>query len=159
MKRISCVFLAIFLCLSFTAAQSNNGSEQKPGKTEARLMRLERDIGDANLRRDKAFFEPVEADEFVFTNSGGGVTTRAEDVASLDKPAGEFKLVSYLVDEMKVRIDGNTAVVTGSTTTTHRGKDREVVNRSRFTDVFVKRDGRRQLVAGHSSLMRQPQKK
>jgi len=121
-------------------------------------MQLERDIGDANVRRDKAFFERIEADEFVFTDSGGGITTKAEDVASLDKPAGEFKLVSYLVDEMKVHVYGKTAVVTGRTTTTLRGKDREVVNHSRFTDVFVKRDGRWQIVAGHSSRIREPQK-
>ena len=121
-------------------------------------MQIERDIGDANVRRDKAFFERVEADEFVFTDSGGGMTTKAEDVASLDKPAGEFKLVSYVVDEMKVRVYGKTAVVTGRTTTTLRGRDREVVNRSRFTDVFVKRGGQWQIVAGHSSRIREPQK-
>ena len=158
MKRFPWLSLVIFACLSFAAAQSNKNSEQQPGKTEAELMQLERDIGDANVRRDKAFFERVEADEFVFTDSGGGVTTKAKDVASLDKPAGEFKLVSYVVEDMHVRVYGKTAVVTGRTTTTLRGKDREVVNRSRFTDVFVKRDGRWQLVAGHSSRIREPQK-
>jgi len=131
---------------------------QKTHKTEAELRQLERDIGDANVRRDKAFFERIEADEFIFTDSAGGLTTKAEDVASLDKPAGEFKLVSYVPDDMKVRVDGMTAVVTGRTTTKLQAKDREVINRSRFTDVFVKRDGRWQLVAGHSSRLREQQK-
>jgi len=121
-------------------------------------MQIEREIGQANIRRDKAFFEKVEADEFIFTDSGGGITTKAEDVASLDKPAGEFKLVSYEVEEMKVSVYGNTAVVTGKTTTVSRGRDREVTNKSRFTDVFVKRGGRWQLVAGHSSRIHEPQK-
>ncbi|HEX2640804.1 MAG TPA: nuclear transport factor 2 family protein, partial [Pyrinomonadaceae bacterium] len=156
--RFYWVLLVALGYISFAAAQSNEKSVAKPNKTEAELMQLERDIGDANVRRDKAFFERVEADEFVFTDSGGGITTKAEDVASLDKPAGEFKLASYVVDEMKVRVYGNTGVVTGRTTTTLRGKDREVVNRSRFTDVFVKRDGRWQIVAGHSSRIREPQK-
>src|SRR5437868_4898830 len=84
MKRLYCIFLMIFGCLSFAAAQSTHKLEGKPGKAEAELMQLERDIGDANIRRDKAFFERVEADEFVFTDSGGGITTKAEDVASLD---------------------------------------------------------------------------
>src|SRR4029079_891863 len=123
---------------------------------EAELMQLEREIGDANVRRDKSFFEPIEADEFIFTDSAGGLTTKAEDVASLDKPAGEFKLISYAVDDMRVRVYGKTAVVTGRTTTKLQSKDREVTNRSRFTDVFVKRDGRWQLVAGHSSRLREP---
>jgi hypothetical protein len=147
------LILLIFGAATFAQTQS------KQSKVEAELMQLERDIGAANIRRDKAFFERVEADEFIFTDSGGGITMKAEDVASLDKPAGEFKLVSYDVDEMKVFVYGKTAVVTGRVTTVSRGKDREVTNKSRFTDVFVRRDGRWQIVAGHSSgIPREPQK-
>ena len=152
MKHFCYGFLILLI---FGAAIS---AQTKQSKTEAELMQLERDIGAANIRRDKAFFERVEAEEFIFTDSGGGITTKAEDVASLDKPAGEFKLVSYDVDEMKVFVYGKTAVVMGRVTTVSRGKDREVTNKSRFTDVFVRRDGRWQLVAGHSSRIREPQK-
>jgi hypothetical protein len=152
-----CLFLFSVFC-SVAFGQTTDRTNKKPGKVEAELMQIERDIGDANVRRDKAYFERIEADEFVFTDSGGGLTTKTEDVASLDKPPGEFKLVSYVVDDMQVRLYGNTAVVTGRATTTSRGKDREVIGKSRFTDVFVKRDGRWQIVAGHSSRIREPQK-
>ncbi len=121
-------------------------------------MQIEREIGQANIRRNKAYFERIEADELIFTDSSGGITTKAEDVASLDKPAGDFKLLSYEVDEMKVTVYGKTAVVTGRTTTVSHGKDRDITNKSRFTDVFVRRDGRWQLFAGHSSRIREPQK-
>jgi hypothetical protein len=129
---------------------------QKPDRTEAELMQIERDIGQANIRRDKPYFERIEADEFIFTDSGGGLTTKAEDVASLDKPAGDFKLVAYDVDEMKVKVYGKTAVVWGRATSTYKSKDKEMVSRTRFTDVFVKRDGRWQIVAGHSSRIPNP---
>ena len=150
-------FILLIFCLT-SSAQTQNKKDAKQSKIEAELMQLERDIGQANINRDKAFFERVEADEFIFTDSGGGITTKAEDVASLDKPPGEYKLISYEVDEIKVAIYGNTAVVTGRTTTVSRGKDREVTGKARFTDVFVKRDGRWQIVAGHSSRIREPQK-
>ncbi|HLA96266.1 MAG TPA: nuclear transport factor 2 family protein [Pyrinomonadaceae bacterium] len=143
-------------CLMFATSDFGQ-TTGKIGKAEAELMQLERDIGQANIRRDKAFFQRIEADEFIFTDSGGGITTKAEDVASLDKPAGAFNLVSYDVDEMKVTIYGKTAVVTGRTTTKSVSKEREITNRSRFTDVFVKRDGRWQLVVGHASRIRDPQ--
>src|SRR4029078_11203253 len=125
-SKISMISLAFVLIplLSFSASAQNSRAGEL-SRDQAALMQLERDIGQANIKRDKAFFERVEADEFVFTDSGGGITTKAEDVASLDKPAGEFKLASYVVDEMKVRVYGNTGVVTGRTTTTLRGKDRE----------------------------------
>jgi hypothetical protein len=140
------------------SAQSSPAKASPTSRTEAALMQLERDIGQANIRRDKAFFQRVEADEFIFTDSGGGITTKSEDVASLDRPAGEYKLVSYDVDDMKVSVYGNTVVVTGRVTTVSLGKDREVTNRSRFTDVFVKRGRHWQIVAGHSSRIREPQK-
>lgn len=151
-----CLFLTIVFCFP-VSAQTIDKTDKKQSKIEAELMQIERDIGAANVRRDKAYFERIEADEFIFTDSGGGLTTKAEDVASLDKPAGEFKLVSYTVDDMQVRLYGNTAVVTGRATTISRGKDREIVGKSRFTDVFVKRGGRWQIVAGHSSRLREPQ--
>jgi len=148
---------AIFLLLSMAVAAQRPPSKEE-GKVAAELMQLELDIGQANIRRDKAFFERVEADEFIFTDSSGGITTKAQDVASLDNSPGEFSLVSYVADEMKVNVYGDTAVVTGRVTTVSKGKDREITNRSRFTDVFVKRNGRWQIVAGHSSRIRDPQK-
>lgn len=151
-------FLTVTLSLLMFA--SGTFAQGKPSKTETELMQIERDIGEANIRRDKAYFDRIEADEFIFTDSGGGLTTKAEDLASLDKPAGPAKLIAYVVDEMKVMVYGSTAVVWGRVTTTTRitnnGVDREIVSRSRFTDTFVKRKGRWQLVAGHSSRIREP---
>jgi len=119
---------------------------------KAELMQLERDIGRANVERDAEFFERVEADEFVFTDSGGGLTTKREDVDGVRKPANpDVKLLAYDVDDMQVRVYGETAVVTGRVTTKQNVKGEERTGRSRFTDVFVRRDGRWQLVAGHSS--------
>lgn len=153
------VLLAIAaFSISLVPVFGQKSADKAQGKTEVELMQIERDIGRANIRRDKAYFERIEADEFIFTDSGGGITTKAEDVASLDKPEGDFKLVSYEVEEMKVTVYGKTAVVTGRTTTVSRGKERDITNKSRFTDVFVRRDGRWQLVNGHSSRIREPQK-
>jgi hypothetical protein len=115
-------------------------------------MQLERDIGKANVARDAAFFELVEADEFLFTDSGGGLTTKAEDVDGVRKPPNpDVKLLAYDVDDMRVRVYGDAAVVTGRVTTRQLVKGEERTGRSRFTDVFVRRGGRWQIVAGHSS--------
>jgi len=153
MKTGLIVAIAILVCSALVYGQTAGGGS-KVSRAEAELMQIERDIGDANVRRDKAFFERIEADEFIFTDSGGGLTTKAEDVGSFDKPAGDTKLVSYIPDEMKVSIYGNTALVTGRVTSTYKSPKGEAVIRSRFTDVFVKIKGRWRIVAGHSSRMR-----
>lgn len=150
------ILLAVFIVAA--SAQTKAKRADKKNKVEEELMQLERDIGEANIKRDKAFFERIEAEEFIFTDSSGGLTNKAQDVASLDSPPGAFKLVSYVPDEMAVHIYGETAVVTGRVTTGSRNAERSVTNQSRFTDVFVKRQGRWQIVAGHSSRIREPQK-
>jgi ketosteroid isomerase-like protein len=134
------------------AARQNAPAPSAEERTKAELMQLERDIGRANVERDAAFFERVEADECVFTDSNGGLTTKKEDVDSVKGPRNpDVRLLSYDVDEMNVLLYGDTAVVTGRVTTKQNVKGEERTGRSRFTDVFVRRDGRWQLVAGHSS--------
>src|SRR5438093_4104919 len=121
MKTILATIILIFsTCLGVYAQKT---ATPATAKVEAELMQIERDIGQANIKRDKTYFERIEAEEFIFTDAAGGITTKAEDVASLDKPAGDIKLVSYDVDDMKVNLYGSTAVVTGRTTTVSRGKD------------------------------------
>jgi hypothetical protein len=156
MKRFYFILILILAISATSFPQS--GKARADEKTERELIELEREIGQANIRRDKAFFERIEAEEFLFTDSGGGVTTKQEDIASVDKPVGSSKLVAYDVDDTQVRQYGKTAVVTGRVTSTYRNKDKDISVRTRFTDVFVRRNGRWQIVAGHSSRIREPQK-
>ena len=57
----------------------------------------------------------------------------------------------FHLDDLKVRVYGDTAIVFGLETekSTIHGKD--MSGQHRFTDVFVKRDGRWQAVASHLS--------
>lgn len=89
-------YFSIILTLIIALAAASYGQQSKSDtrKDEAAdLLRIENEIGQANIHRDKAFFEKIESDDFIFTDSSGGVTTKNEDLASLDKPAGETKLV------------------------------------------------------------------
>src|SRR6267378_2611821 len=103
----------------------------------------------SEYRQQLSFFERVEADEFIFTDAGGGVTTKKQDLEGLKQPANpDVKLIAYDVDEMNVLLYDKMAVVTGRVTTKRMVKGAEVVSKSRFTDVFVWRQERWQLVAG-----------
>jgi ketosteroid isomerase-like protein len=157
----SLLIIALALIASFPAPGQMNVKKEsgKDARATEALMQLERDIGKANVNRDYSFFERVEADEFIFTDSGGGITTKKEDLESVKAPANpDSKLLSYEVDEMKVMLYGKTAVVTGRSTLKGVNKGQEWTGQSRFTDVFVRRDNRWQIVAGHSSRIRPPQK-
>jgi hypothetical protein len=139
------------------AFSQNQPKGQEEERTRQALMQLERDIGKANIESDYAFFDRVEAEEFIFTDAGGRVTTKKQDLEGLKQPPNpDVKLTAYDVDEMKVLLYDKTAVVTGRVTTKRLVKGQPTTSQSRFTDVFVWRDGRWQLVAGHSSRIRTP---
>jgi len=155
-KQILAITLPTVLSASVAFTQAPQKSD-KEDRIKQDLMQIERDIGKANVAGDAAFFERVEADEFIFTDAGGGVTNKKEDLDSLKQPANpDAKLVSYDVDDMNVRLYDKVAVVTGRVTTKRLVKGQSVTGQSRFTDVFVWRDQRWQIVAGHSSRIRTP---
>jgi len=155
-KQILVIVLVAILSATVAFSQAPQKSD-KEDRVKQDLMQIERDIGKANVAGDAAFFERVEADEFIFTDAGGGVTNKKEDLDSLKQPANpDAKLVSYDVDDMNVRLYDKVAVVTGRVTTKRLVKGQSVTGQSRFTDVFVWRDKRWQIVAGHSSRIRTP---
>ena len=159
-NRIPVAFLSLVLGLALAGlafGQTANQKMSQEDRTRNDLMQLERDIGKANIENDYAFFERVEAEEFIFTDAGGGLTTKKQDLEGLKQPANpDVKLVAYDVDEMRVMLYDKTAVVTGRVTTKRMVKGAPVTGQSRFTDVFVWRQERWQLVAGHSSKIRTP---
>jgi hypothetical protein len=155
MKR---VIVFVLLILSALSVASGQGAKQKLSREDQiknELMQLERDIGKANITSDYAFFDRVEAEEFIFTDAGGGITTKKQDLEGLKQtPNPDVRLLAYDVDEMNVLLYDKTAVVTGRVTTKRSVKGAESISKTRFTDVFVWRQERWQLVAGHSSRIR-----
>lgn len=119
------------------------------------LLTIEQNIARANSACDYDFFRKIEAEEFIFTDSQGNVTTRAEDLAGEKdcKPHDD----RHLVDEPRLLLEGNIAILSARSTLDGVRNGKDVHVETRFTDVFVWRDTRWQLVAGHSS--RIPQKK
>jgi ketosteroid isomerase-like protein len=123
-------------------------------KVAAELLAIEQNIARANSTCDYDYFRKIEADEFIFTGPQGGVITRAEDLAGEKdcKPHDD----RHLIDEPRLLLEGNVAILNAHATLTGQRNGKDVHVETRFTDVFVWRDGRWQLVAGHSS--RIPQK-
>jgi len=102
---------------------------------------LENDWNEAGIKKDKAWFEKYFADDYTSVSSRTGkLFNKQEDIASLNDAGGdEWAELSQLA----IRIDGNTAIVTGVNHV--KGKDDKGVAydvKVRFTDTWIKRDGR-----------------
>jgi dipeptidyl aminopeptidase/acylaminoacyl peptidase/ketosteroid isomerase-like protein len=113
---------------------------------EEELKSLEREWAEAEVKGDTKFHERVLADDFTFTGPDGVLADKKAYLAPLR--AGEVRYESLKFGDVAVQLHGETAVVTGRATAKGRVKDKDVSGEYRFTDVFVKRDGRWRCVAG-----------
>jgi len=77
--------------------------------------------------------------------------TKADDLELIK--SGDSVITSWVKDEMKVRVYGDAAVVTGRDTIKETYKGKDTSDQYRFTDTWVKRAGRWQCVAAHSSVI------
>jgi ketosteroid isomerase-like protein len=143
MKPLFVVSLIMVSVLSFFGqAQADTASVQQT------LMQMERDWAQAGIKNDTATVDKFVADDWVGIDFEGTSITKAEGIA--DMKSGASKTQSYEFGTMKVRVFGDTAVVTSSDTekSTYKGKDSS--GKYVWTDVWVMRDGRWQVVASQS---------
>jgi len=143
------VAVPILLFVSFFAVAQKATPPPSREQVETQLLTIEQNIARANSTCDYDYFRKIEAEEFIFTDSQGNVTTRAEDLAG-EKDC-KIHNDQHLVDEPRLLLEGNIAILSARSTLTGLRNGKDVHVETRFTDVFVWRDGRWQLVAGHSS--------
>jgi ketosteroid isomerase-like protein len=138
-------FVAIAL-LTIGAASLTYGQN---GKVEQTLMHIEQEMLDAMLKGDASLNERYLADTFVFTAPDGEVSDKARAIADLK--TGALKFQTSKLDNMKVRVYGDTAVVTYGSTDKGSYKGKDISGRYRWTDVFVNRNGHWQIVSGQGT--------
>jgi len=121
-----------------------NSNRPLPGNTatgedEQALFQLERDWAAASLKKDAAVVEKFLADEFV-SNDNGKMMNKKQVLADIKNSAAQKE--SAANSDMRVAVFGNTAVVHGLyiEKSTTNGKDTS--QQARYTEVYVKRDGR-----------------
>jgi ketosteroid isomerase-like protein len=116
---------------------------------EQSLMQMERDWTQAGLKKDAAALDKIIADDWVAISYDGKSYTKAEVMADLKSGASATQSIE--LGPMKVRVFGDTAIVTGSDTekSTYKGKDTS--GKYVWTDVFVKRKGHWQAAASQST--------
>ena len=121
---------------------------------EAVFAKIEQDWGDAVVRHDADFLERLESDDYTYTGPDGGVAHKADDIAGAK--AGTVRIDSFAHHDLKVRVYGETAVVTGETVLKGTAGDTDLGGHFRWTDVFVKHGGRWQAVASQATAVGKP---
>lgn len=144
MKRVIALTLLGVLVAVPTHAQTRNAKEQE-------VLKASQVSNDASLiKKDRATMERLYADDYTYIHSNGTVANKKQDIAASMSPDQAW--TAHKSDDMRVRIYRDVAVVTGISTLTGSAKG-YVSGPRRFTEVWVRRNGRWQIVNGQSTLV------
>jgi ketosteroid isomerase-like protein len=148
MKRIAIVIGAAILVFGVAIL-----AQIQTGSVEQELIRLENEWAAAAIGHDAATIDRMVADDFIDTASNGTVTTKAQMLDYIE--SYKEVIISFVTDEWKVRVYGDAAVVNARNTIKIQFEGKEAAKQERFTDTWIKRDGRWKCVAGHYSTIHQ----
>lgn len=128
-------------------------ASSQTGGVASELTQIEHRLVKAWLDGDRKTVDSILAADWSVIDLTGHVLTKAQLMQEFG--SGDRKIESGSVDDLNVRMFGGTAVVTGRSVLagSYQGKRASVTQR--FTDVFVKRDGRWQAVASQGTQIAQ----
>jgi len=146
----SAMTFAIVVVLGVAASSTVFGQAKPKGsQVEQALIKLENDWNDASVKRDLVVLGRILADDYVFTDTDGVIWTKAQGLEMLK--SGEDVVTSAVATDMKVRVYGSAAVVTGRNTVKEQVKGKDISGTYAYTDTWVNRSGSWVCVATHSS--------
>ena len=146
MKNVVFAVLLILSASALLSAQMRGKKTVRNLKVERELKKVEEDWANAYLRHDAAVLERILADEFISVGSNGKSHNKAQDIEELKTDSAIYEYSTPY--DLEIRLYGDGAVVIGRTKERgHYDSGRPFVNEYRWTDIFVKRQGRWQCVA------------
>ena len=131
---ISSLFVLATLCIS-SAAQS----------VEDQIKKMETDRAAAVVKGNVAKLAMETSDDYTLININGLVSNKSQMIDGFK--SGQNKLTTDDVSDMKVRVYGDTAVVTGKVDVKGTMGGKDVTGQAMFTRIYVKKAGHWQSVA------------
>ena|SRR5262245_42896215 len=148
-KNLLSVLLLVTMLAAPAVAQSNKKANRSTQNVKRELVELERQLSLALARQDASVLDRLWSEDLVFTFPNGQVSNKARRLAA-QKPSVDPNQLTNRNEEVRVHLYGNSAVVTVRS----RWLDKSGTQQGdpyQATHVWVKQQGRWQLVAAHVS--------
>jgi ketosteroid isomerase-like protein len=136
--------ICFLCCLSMVSiAQQNSADGEK-------VLALEKKWTESYKHRDISILSSLLAEDFIITVEDGSTYGKAGYISHSADSSVHVDVAE--LSELKVRLHGDTAIVTGAYHETGESKGKPYEYRDRLTDVWMKRDGKWQVIASHYSV-------
>jgi ketosteroid isomerase-like protein len=137
-RKCSTFFATVFV---FTALISSAWAQD----VKEQLKKLEIDRAAAVVKGDTATLDKQTADDYVLISMNGRMTDKSQMLDGFK--TGQSKLTSNDLSDLKVRVYGDAAVVTGKADVKGTLGGQDATGQILFTRVYVKKGGRWQSVS------------
>ena len=135
-------------------AEKESSLVASPAGDKAAIRKMERDWAVLVVKGDTATMLGMGVDNCMFMDATGHLNTLKQIVA--DVKSGALVFESMQINDLKVRVYGDAAVVFGLETEKSNYKGEDTSGQYRFTDTFVKRNGHWLYVASHKTRLTPP---
>lgn len=136
--------LILLVSCGYAAAQDNAADA---------IRKLERAWLDAYEQRDEKAMDAIVADDFMITFPNASMQTKPQIMAMIKRPRpSTAPALKFHTEDVNARVYGDTVILTGRVITEYQ-RDGQTTSKEeqRYTDTYVKRNGRWQVVASHLS--------
>lgn len=150
MKQLLLLLAALPSMFLLAGTQTKQSKVRGASADEKEILRLEDVLVKAWLKNDTATISSIVADDLQFWSFKGARRGKADLLRNVAKSEeGDTK-----VEDPVVRVYGNAAVFTARIIDSGKHANGEAfTSKTCVTDVFVRRDGRWQMVANHETLI------
>jgi ketosteroid isomerase-like protein len=124
------------------------GADPAQPAAEEQLTKIEHDWSESSVKRDASFAQQITVEDFAFVGPDGNVVNKSDYVKSIPGPT---VFIAFNIDNLRGRVYGDAAVVTGTATISAKTGSKEESGRYAFTDTLVKQNGEWKAVSGQAT--------
>jgi ketosteroid isomerase-like protein len=150
-RRVFASFaVAAAIALAFAIARRHSPVAPSADAREERVvLQVQREWMEAIRDKDAATLDRILADDYIYTDSRGGVTNKADSLRKTNNHNDRMK--AFHTSEETARVYGDMAIVTGRLRVEGIAGGQAYDAEVRFTDILARIDGRWRAVAAHAS--------
>jgi ketosteroid isomerase-like protein len=112
---------------------------------EQTLIRIQREWAEARVKGDSSYARSVEANDCTIVWPDGSIGNKQQELQTM---IGDIVFTEFKVDDLGVRLYGDTGIVVGQgTIRAHKGKQDLLRGKFVWTDTFVKQGGEWKVLA------------
>lgn len=146
---VAFIFLTVVMLVA--AGQTSYSQTTKSKASEQEVRKLERMWLDAYEQHDAKAMNAIVAEDFVITFPDGSKQTKPQIMDSMKQARNPASSVKFSTEDVHARIYGDTVILMGRVVTEYQRDGKPVKEQSSYTDTYIRRNGRWQVVASHLS--------